>query len=178
MTHGDDVGREPDAADLPSDGDDCVRIRLGVGGIGIAFSGRRAFFERHVAPLMEAMYRRAASGAGHAPSEKQDDAFQPSAPQRFQQFAGQVGGNAATVQQRAMAFAFYLWNYERRDEFDAPTIESFFRTVHEEPPEDLEGLLEELSGSKRWLEPGAHPGGWRLTTKGVNYVKNRLLGAT
>lgn len=180
MAHEDDVARESEHADTVSADEESVRIRLGVGGIAIAFAGRRAFFERHVAPLMEAMYARAAGSASsvaHPASPASGAAaFQPTAPERFQKFAGQVGANAATVEQRVMAFAFYLWNYERHDDFDGAAIGAFFRTVHETPPEALDALLEDLASTKRWLEPGSGDGRWRLTTKGVNYVKNRLLG--
>ena len=156
-----------------------MRVRLALGDIELAFAGRRAFFEQRIAPLVEAMYQRVEAGqvsTGAAASGPAGETFQPSSPQRFQQFAGQVGGNAATVEQRMMAFAFYLWNYERRDAFDAEGIAAFFRTTQEEPPETLATLLEELGTTRRWLETAGEPGRWRLTTKGVNYVKNRLLG--
>ena len=176
MTHDVDASAEENAARDPG-AEERVRVRLDLGAVALAFEGRRAFFEARVAPLLEAMYRRAGAGGFRPPAgPPPGEVFQPSAPQRFQQFAGQVGSNAATVEQRAMAFAFYLWNYERQDAFDAENIAAFFRTVHEEPPDTLTGLLEELAATRRWLEPAEESGAWRLTTKGVNYVKNRLLG--
>ncbi|MDA1193652.1 MAG: hypothetical protein O2894_00550 [Planctomycetota bacterium] len=186
---------QPDAGSAP---EASVRVHLAVGGVGLRFAGRRTFFDRHVGPLIEAAYRRAgglptdaeqcpaadplqaaASPAGlgsvvPSPVVPELPTFKPSAPARFQQYAGQVGANAGTVDQRIMAFAFYLWNYEREDTFDSDAIVAFFRTVHEEPPENLPELLQGLCDSKRWLEPAG--AAWRMTTKGVNYVKNRLLG--
>ena len=168
---------EPQARSARSDGPPArgerVRVHLALGDVSVSFTGRRAFFEAHVLRLMEAMYARASAGGAAAGPE--GPTFQPASPQQFQQYAAQVGANAATIEQRAMAFAFYLWNYERQDAFDAEDIAAFFRTVHEEPPDDLAELLERLASTRRWLESG-RSAGWQLTTKGVNYVKNRLLG--
>lgn len=177
-----------------------VRIRLTIGTIRVEYRGSRALFERRIEPLLDAAHARAgladaarpspAAAGGPAPDAAEvtssaaaavappaGPVFQPSAPQRFVQYAAQVGDNAATVDQRIMAFSFYLWNYERREEFPADDIGAFFRTVHETPPQDLETRMEELAQSKRFLEPGPGTGVWRLTSKGVNYVKNRLLGS-
>ncbi len=159
-----------------------VAVRIVLAGVSIAFEGRQAFFDEHVAPLIDAAYHRAGAGAAwptgssQTPEPIRGGAFQPSEPQRFQKFAGQVGANAVTPEQRVMVFAFYLWNFERKDEFDLAEIASFFRTVNEEPPADLERLLGELCGSKRFLEARRGTDAMCLTTKGVNYVKNRLLG--
>ncbi|MDF1701283.1 MAG: hypothetical protein P1V36_09020 [Planctomycetota bacterium] len=176
--------------------EETVRIRLALGGVEIAFSGRRAFFEAHVARLLESIYRRAgpgdtrggaavmrassSDGSDEATADVVDSApptFQPASPSRFQRYAGQVGANAATLEQRVMAFAFYLWNYERRETFGNEDVAAFFRTVHEEPPEDLPARLAHLCDAKRFLDRGEDADVWRLTTKGVNYVKNRLLGS-
>ena len=158
-----------------------VHVRVAVGDIRLEFRGSRAFYERLVEPLVVATYAR-----GHPVPGPEDEAadpvpsgpvFQPAEPARFQQFAGQVGGSASTVNQRIMAFAFYLWNYERQEVFPLSRIESFFRTVQEDPPDDIEGRLLDLADEKRFLEAQREEGTWRLTSKGVNYVKNRLLGA-
>ena len=59
------------------------------------------------------------------------------------------------------AYAFYLWNYERKEDFPISEIESFFRTVHEEPPDDMDarardlGRLESLLARKRVLVLGS-----------------------
>lgn len=188
--------RDPSIEDLgTADGGpaaEWVRVRIALGGVTLAFEGRRAFFDEHVASLLDAAYQRAgADGADQAGTDQagtdQGDAmpgtakppggasFQPSAPQQFQKFAGQVGANAVTIEQRVMVFAFYLWNYERKDEFSLEDIASFFRTVNEEPPEDLDTLLDALCTGKRFLEARRGTAAMCLTTKGVNYVKNRLL---
>jgi hypothetical protein len=166
-----------------------VRIRLAIGAVRLEYSGTRSFFERLVEPLVEAAYQKSAEGgiaSSEAPAESAGPdpvdtvpagpIFHPGSPAQFNQYAGQVGKNAATVEQRIMAFAFYLWNYERQEEFSAVDIEAFFGTVLEEPPEDLPGRIRDLIEGKRFLEPGAAEETWRLTSKGVNYVKNRLLG--
>lgn len=178
MTPEENASRADESAEPGPEAEERIRVRLALGAKGLAFEGRRAFFEAHVARYLEALYRESEHGirAGEPAAAPAGATFQPSAPQRFQQFAGQVGANAATIEQRTMAFAFYLWNYERRDAFDAEAIAAFFRTTHEEPPEDLAVLLAELATTRRWLEPADEADHWRLTTKGVNYVKNRLLG--
>ncbi len=178
---------------------DDVHVRVAVGEVRLEYRGDRAFYERLVEPLVVATYARGESGPVADTSRETGDGqeadgqtrgpdapaareptgpiFTPTSPARFQQFAGQVGENAATVEQRIMAFAFYLWNYEREEAFPLARIESFFRTVQEDPPPDIEGRLVDLAERKRFLEAGREAGDWRLTPKGVNYVKNRLLGA-
>lgn len=148
---------------------------MSVRGVHLEFEGRRAYFERAIAPLMDAVYRR---GMGRAPAAPREDAgpvFKPASPQHFVQFASQVGERAARVEQRIMAFAFYLWNFEKRETFAEADVEAFFRTVHEAPPDDLPGRMAALDREKRFVEPSGTAGAWRLTSKGVNYVKNRLL---
>ena len=185
--------------------EETIRIRVAVGDVEIEFRGRRRFFERRVEPLLRGCYRGgsapahearpltdAAAGSQRATAGRAEEAarpasappppepvFHPSSPTHFQQFTGQVGDNADTVDRRIMAFAFYLWNYERQEAFEPADLEAFFRTVLEEPPQDLTDRLQGLAEQKRFLEPDAStPGAWRLTTKGVNYVKNRLLAPT
>jgi hypothetical protein len=161
-----------------------VHVRLAVGGVGLEYRGGRGFYRRRVLPLVEAAYRRAGLPAEAAapvrpaavPEEAGPPAFKPTAPWNFRQFTAQVGDRAATVEQRIMAFAFYLWNFEKQDEFRGEEIEAFFRTVQEDPPSDLDTRLGKLTSSKRFLESGGEEGTFRLSSKGVNYVKNRLLG--
>lgn len=163
-----------------------VRIRVAVGGARLEFRGRRAFYERCIEPLLRAAGAREraveggrSAGPGGGPARPLPDAaraYQPASPFHFNQFVKQVGPRAADADQRVMAFAFYLWNFEKRDTFRAGEIAAFFRTVQDDPPADLEDRLGDLAGRRRFLEPGAGDGAWRLTQKGVNYVKNRLLG--
>ena len=163
-----------------------VRIRVSAGNVRLEYEGSQRFFDRLIAPLVAAAYRKAGMVGGEESGQDvtgpvhaevpRGPIFQPSSPQHFRQFAGQVGARAATVDQRIMAFGFYLWNFERQDEIGGGDIRSFFHTVHEDPPQDLDERLTALSEQKRFLEVGTTANSWRLTTKGVNYVKNRLLG--
>jgi hypothetical protein len=185
-----------------------IRLCLDLEGLRLEFRGARTFYERLVEPLVAAAYARAAGGscpmpsgsagarvpegdgapaAGEggsaalndaAPGEPDPDVFHPSTPALFQQFVGQVGPRAGTVDKRIMAFGFYLWNYERQEAFVPSEIEAFFRTVLESPPADLEARFRTLAEGKRFLEEAAVAGAWRLTPKGVNFVKNRLLAAS
>ena len=172
---------------------DEVRVRMMMGSIRLEFRGRRAFFEAWVEPLLHAAYARgevppglraaASPPAAQEPSPAPDPedpaepAFNPTSPFHYNQFVGQVGARATKAYQQVMAFAFYLWNYEKREEFGRGDAEGFFRTLKIEPPDDLGTLLEDLTSRRRFLENGAGKASWRLSTKGVNYVKNRLLGS-
>lgn len=101
--------------------------------------------------------------------------FKPQSPAQFQSFAAQVGDRAATPDKRIMAFAFYIWNYEKdEDGFTRADAESFFRTILEEPPPDMEALLAELAGERGFLETQGKR--WAISKKGVGFVKARLLG--
>jgi hypothetical protein len=159
-----------------------VCIRLSVGGVRLEFRGSRAFFERLIEPLVNAAYARSgapeeqAAEASRRAEPEGPPAYRPASPLHFNQFVNQVGDRAADADQRIMAFAFYLWNFERKDEFGAAEISAFFRTVQDEPPEDLAVRLADLAERRRFMEAGGDDGAWRLTQKGVNYVKNRLLG--
>ena len=101
--------------------------------------------------------------------------FRPESPARFQQFVAQVGDRAATTERQIMAFGFYLWNYEKREAFSSDDLQGFFAMLHQDAPEDEAAVLGVLMNRKRFLEADGDDG-WKLTTKGVNYVKNRLLG--
>ncbi len=150
-----------------------VRLRIVTGTTRMAFEGRRAFFDRVIAPLLPAPPT-AVEASPSRRAEARGPAWTPASPPHFVQFAAQVGARAATPDQRIMAFAFYLWNFEKREECTRSDVESFFRTVQQEPPADLTDRLADLAGVKRFLE-STRPDAWRLSPKGVNYVKNRLL---
>ena len=169
----------PEAAPPPA-----VRIRLALKGVELEFRGARSFFDRHVAPLMEAAYAHAGLPAGSSPEPTPEPralpagpVFQPSSPPQFRQFAAQVGARAATPEQRIMAFVFYLWNYEKQEDVQPDEVLAFFRTVLEEPPDDLVELIATLVDARRFLARVGDGDTFRLTPKGVNYVKNRLLTA-
>ena len=157
-----------------------VRIRISIGGTCMVYVGSRAFFDRSIAPLMEALGHLDAEGEAEtelqAPAAPEGPVWTPASPPHFAQFAAQVGPRATGVEQRIMAFAFYLWNFEKQEDCREVQIAAFFRTLQEDPPADLRVRLGTLCETKRFLEVvDAHT--WRLSTKGVNYVKNRLLAA-
>jgi hypothetical protein len=118
----------------------------------------------------------AATGPAPAPSAPPADTWRPASPGHFQQFVAQVGDRASSPDKRVMAFAFYLWNYEKRESFATSEVERFFRTVLDEPTEGLADLLEDLSATRGFLEAEGPAGPWALRKKGVGFVKARLLG--
>lgn len=115
-----------------------------------------------------------------APSSSQaseaSDRWRPASPSHFQQFVAQVGDRASSPDKRVMAFAFYLWNYEKRETFETGEVERFFRTVLDEPTDGLVELLQELATARGFLEAKGPTGPWALRKKGVGFVKARLLG--
>ncbi len=100
--------------------------------------------------------------------------FQPQSA-HFAQFVRQVGNRAGGTDQQVMAFGFFLWNYEKQDEFTPEHLEGCFRTLGIPLPDDLAARLVALVNRKRFLQAGSEDDSYRLSNKGVNYVKNRLL---
>jgi len=171
-----------------------IHVSLSLPGFTVQFTGEESFFAQHVEPLLAAATgptngQAATDGRPSAPEAEVvwrppsplkppgPPTFVPASPQHFHTFVNQVGDRAGAPEQKVMAFAFYLWNYEKQEEFRREEVERFFRTVHQEPPADLMALVGDLWENRRFLEPGAEEGTWRLTAKGVNYVKNRLLAS-
>nr|MDJ0521564.1 hypothetical protein [Planctomycetota bacterium] len=63
-----------------------VRIRIAVGSARIEYEGSRAFFERAIAPLVDALAG-ATPGPEDAAAEPRSAAWTPASPQHFVQFA-------------------------------------------------------------------------------------------
>jgi hypothetical protein len=87
-----------------------------------------------------------------------------------------LGPEAAEPDRQVAALAFYLWNYERRETFTLHDVEGCFAALGLPAPTDLPAIVADLVDRKRFAEP-AGEGAWRLTKKGENYVKTRLLSA-
>ncbi|MCA9316437.1 MAG: hypothetical protein KDB73_13200 [Planctomycetes bacterium] len=182
-----------------------VGIDVEAGPWRIAFQGRRGFYEQWIEPLVESVITRAenegsvevAGEAGEAPAAATPapaavevapshqaprpaapavDMWKPEAPAQFHQFVAQVGDRAATTDKKVMAFAFYLWNYEKREQFETAEVQRFFRTVLDESGDDVPQVLEELTHHRGFLDTLGTDGPWSLRKKGVGFVKARLLG--
>jgi hypothetical protein len=175
-----------------------VHVRLAIGGVSLEFRGSRSFFDREVEPLLRAAYVSGTNGATPYPAAETDvegdgepfvievpvgpstprpepEGWRPSSP-HFSQFIQQVGPRAATADQQLMAFGFFLWNYERIETFGVDEIRGCFEVIGLPTPADLSSRLERLCEKKRFLEP-VPDDQFQLTTKGRNYVKNRLLSS-
>lgn len=176
-----------------------VRVHLRLGTLRLAYEGTRTFYETCVEPLVAAAAARsrgaapAASptvpstssadvaapvGGGPAPRRAEAaaaPAFVPQSPE-FGRFLRRLGPEAAEPDRQVVALAFYLWNYERRETFTAAEIRGCFEAVRMPAPADLPALFADLTERKRFLE-AAGPDAWRLTKKGENYVKTRLLAS-
>lgn len=182
--------------DVPSE----VRVHVRLGTMRLDYHGARAFYETNVESLVESAARRgqrtdaggaqtstfdpAARGAppeaDPASSAQPADgsalaarAYAPSSPE-FGRYVRRLGPEADAPDRHVVAFAFYLWNYERMETFGFDAIEGCLHAIGRTLPVDAPAVFEELTDRKRFLEP-AGAGRWRLTKKGENYVKSRLL---
>jgi hypothetical protein len=97
--------------------------------------------------------------------------FAPSS--EFGKFIRKLGPEAAEPDRQVVALAFYLWNYEKRATFGLDELEGCFRALSMPAPAAVGEILEDLTERKRFLEPAGDE--WRLSRKGENYVKTRLL---
>jgi hypothetical protein len=179
-----------------------VRVHVRLGTVRLEFQGDRSFYESHVERLVAAAAKaggalgaastngratpaspapasaaseaaRPDAGATASPSvERQRPAFVPSGD--FGRFLRRLGPEAGEPDRQVTAFAFYLWNYEKRETFGEAEIVGCFRALGLTPPEDLDAILGDLTERRRFLE-SSEPGAWRLSRKGENYVKTRLL---
>ena len=109
-------------------------------------------------------------GAGTKPS-----GFVPASGE-FGRYIRRLGPEAADPDRQIVALAFYLWNYERRATFGVAELEGCFRALGLPLPGGVDGLLADLTERKRFLE-AAGDGMFRLSRKGENYVKTRLLAS-
>lgn len=182
-----------------------VRVHLRLGALRLDYEGDQTFYEQHVESLVAAAAGNAktlqvrppaspapsASNAtaprGDAAATSSDASSKPKSdakaagpafvPQsgEFGRFVKRVQAQAQQTDQQVTAFAFYLWNYEQRASFTAAEIEGCFKVLGFPIP-DVPAILSDLTERKRFLE-NASPTSWRLSRKGENYVKTRLLAA-
>jgi uncharacterized protein YjhX (UPF0386 family) len=162
-----------------------VQIDLSLAGIRIAYSGRREFFDRTISPLLAPL-----SGGGE-PFVLNGTAPPPavSAPQEsytppadhwgvFQRQIDPVKLAASKDLPSSLvaAFAFFLWNYEKQDEFGEEELAGCFRAEGLTPPEHGSDVFDDLE-RRRILTHGRADGSWKLTPRGVAHVRSRLLSA-
>jgi len=175
-----------------------VRVHIRLGTLRLAYEGSRTFYEATVEPLVARAAQRGrrlatadgahatasggeasgtASVAAAAPASAvpTPDAFVPKSPE-FGRFLRRLGPEAAEPDRQVVALAFYLWNYERRETFTTHEIAGCFAALGLRSPGDLAAILADLTDRKRFVE-SAGGDAWRLTKKGENYVKTRLLSA-
>jgi hypothetical protein len=174
-----------------------VRVHVRLGALRLEYEGTQAFYESSVEALVgfaAARGRPAAalattsvrpeggptSDAQPAPPTAGDAArasevvapFVPKSPE-FGRFLRRLGPEAGEPDRQVVAFAFYLWNYERRETFTLHEVAGCFQAVGLPTPA-FGPTFADLCERKRFLE-AAGDGAWRLTKKGENYVKTRLI---
>ena len=174
-----------------------VRMRLHLDGVRLEYSGTQEFFERVVDPLVAAAAA-TPRAAGHKPllesipaaqapvhepePEAQPTAAAPPAPtgyrppsNEFGMFVRQLGREAGDVDKQVVAFAFFLWNYVKKESIKEEEIAGCFQALGLPVPESMASIYDGLTNRMRFLGPGAEPGTLQLTPKGANYVRTRLL---
>ncbi len=168
-----------------------VRVRLQTKRVQLLFEGDESVFERQIEPLLLRLAGEHAKARATAPSGAPVSAPAPvPAPAReaaaepakavwqpagtsFRTFQRQLADSPNGTANQIAAYAFYLWNYERRETFSVEEIEGCFEAGGETVPDDLAAACVDLEDS-RILQPAAHEGTWRLTPKGTNQVRKLL----
>ncbi len=182
-----------------------VRVHVRLGSIRLEYAGDQSFYEKHVEALVAAAAaggvraqkappRTGADPSHDGPPREKDGkpaAASPSTspaegtsrvapatfvPQsgEFGRFLKRIGREATQADQQVVGIAFYLWLYEKREKFGRDELEGCFRVVGLPLPDGIETILADLTDRKRFLE-AAGDGLWKLSRKGENYVKTRLL---
>jgi hypothetical protein len=158
-----------------------TRVRLSTSRFRLAFDGSGSFFDRVVAPVLAPLApsgkpgRRPARPGAVASRRPESPGYRPPS-DRFGMFERQFAPNEQVPTGLVAAYAFYLWNYEKKETFLEGEIEGCFRAAGREPPSDAAALYGELL-SRRMLAPGAKDHSWRLTGKGRDFVRHHLLSA-
>lgn len=179
-----------------------IRVRLRwSGGVRLEYRGRREGFESVLGPLLDGLAEPSARpspapiGRGHAlprargpegaaeePAEKRAEkraeepaGYEPPS-DRFGTFQRQLAVEEEHAEHLVAAYAFFLWNYEKREVFSEDEVAGCFaadgRTLPTDPAEVYGDLL-----TQRVLSPGAGEHTWRLTSKGRDFVRHHLLSA-
>src|SRR5439155_167404 len=94
----------------------------------------------------------------------------------FGRYIRRLGPEAADPDRQIVALAFYLWNYARRSTLPVADLGGCVRAPGLPLPGGVDGLLADLTERKRFLEAAGN-GIFRLSRKGENYVKTRLLAS-
>ncbi|MCC7138435.1 MAG: hypothetical protein IT460_08435 [Planctomycetes bacterium] len=176
---------------------DDVRVHVRLGTLRLDYEGARAFYESKVealvasaasrgtggAPVVESAAAMSAAASAPAPVDPPPapptppppSGFVPKTPE-FGRYLRRLGPEAGEPDRQVVALGFYLWNYERREAFGRVEIEGCFKALGLPAPKDLDAVFADLTDRKRFLETVGE-GAYRLSKKGENYVKTRLLSA-
>jgi hypothetical protein len=80
--------------------------------------------------------------------------------------------------ERIAAYAFFLWNYEKRELIRREELEGCFAADETPLPERVEDVYAELERRRVFQPEGeGRTSGWRLTPKGVDIVRRTLRTA-
>ncbi len=126
-----------------------------------------------VQPFGDASSSASGGADGPSPTTGTPAAYKPASPE-FGRYLRRLGAEADAPDRHVLAFAFYLWNYERLETFALPELAGCLAAIGRELPPDVDALMEDLTDKRRLLE-SAGPGRWRLAKRGENFVKTRLL---
>ena len=116
---------------------------------------------------------REASGptsSASAPAAEAPTGYKPASPE-FGRYLRRLGTEADAPDRHVLAFAFYLWNYERLETFGLPEIAGCLKAIGRDLPEDVDALMDDLAEKRRLLE-SAGPGLGRLAKKGEDRPKS------
>ena len=157
-----------------------VRVRLQTAQVQLLFEGDEAVFEREVEPLLMHLARGGARPPDPAhpapqpaePEPETSSGWQPAATP-FHTFQRQLADGPESDGARITAYAFYLWNYEKRETFGTEELVGCFEADGADVPPDLADRCRALE-DRRILQPAAQEETWRLTPRGTNQVRKWL----
>ena len=172
-----------------------VHVRLKTDAMRMEYRGSQDLFERVVDPLLLAMAARRPAAKGprisRAPEEEENaqvsgQEAQPAADDgearynppsdTFHVFQRQLDPGKNGPANRVAAYAFFLWNYEKKESFGEDEVAGCFRAEGLPVPEALAEAYDELT-RRRILARARRDGAWELTAKGRDHVRHHLLSA-
>jgi hypothetical protein len=168
---------------VPSSPSD-VRVHIRLGGLRLDYHGARSFYERHVESFVASAARLgvvrpeavapagAPEPAARSPISTPRRVYEPRSAE-FGRYVRRLGPDTDAPDRQVLAFAFYLWNYEKQEVFGLDEIEGCLHAIGRTLPDDAPAVLASLVEAR--LLEATDERQWKLSKRGESFVKTRLL---